>query len=246
MRNVDPVSLKVRLIALSVVVASLAACLWAPGLNFRHALGAPGPAPFPSSSLPEQLRYTGRDGSTGLPNAVSDRYIAEVQRSFDTYYAEDGEAIPPPPSAGIDIATLAIPSLGVEAHVMRLGLDRAGRLDVPQDSETVGWNPGFTSLPGTGQATFLAAHYEYAGTPGVFFRLSTLHAGDEVRVTRTDGAVLRYVVRSAVDYPLEGIDMGAILRGLEGRESLALMTCSGPGDGGRYPLRTLVLAQRVP
>ena len=246
MCSVSPIPVKVRLAALVVVVASLAASLFAPEASYHHALGAPGPAPFPASSLADQLRYTGRDGSTGLPNAISDRYIAEVQRTFDSYYVEDGEAIPPPPSTGIDIATLAIPSLGVEAKVMRLGLDRAGRLDVPQDAVTVGWNPGFTSLPGTGQATFLAAHYEYAGTPGVFFRLATMHPGEDVLVTRTDGAVARYVVQSAVDYPLDAIDTGAILRGLEGRESLALMTCSGPGDGGRYPLRTLVLAQRVP
>ncbi|MGE0571577.1 MAG: class F sortase [Dehalococcoidia bacterium] len=236
----------VRRTALLVVVAALGAALWAPGTGRHRVDGASDLPQFPSAGLAGQLRYVGRDGATGLPNAVSDRYIAEVQRSFETYYVEDGEPLPPPPAAGPGVSMLALPSLGLAAPVARLGLDRAGRLDVPQDAVTVGWNPGFTSLPGTGQASFFAAHYEYAGTPGVFFRLSDLRSGDEVVVTRSDGVPVRYVVRSAVDYALEAIDMGAILGGLEGRESLALMTCSGPGDGGRYPLRTLVLAERVP
>lgn len=236
----------VRLTALAVVVAAFGAALWAPGAGRYHVSGAADLPLFPSASLADQLRYVGRDGPTGLPNAVNDRYIAEVQRSFETYYVEDGEPVPPPSAAGPDVSVLTLPSLGVEAPVARLGLDRAGRLDVPQDAVTVGWNPGFTSLPGTGRASFFAAHYEYAGTPGVFFRLAELHPGDEVVVTRSDGVPIRYVVRSAVDYALEAIDMGAILLGLEGRESLALMTCSGPGDAGRYPLRTLVLAERMP
>ena len=236
----------VRLTALLVVVAALGAALWTPGTSPTPVSGAADLPQFPSAGLADQLRYVGRDGATGLPNAISDRYIAEVERSFETYYVEDGEPLPPPPAAGPDVSVLSLPSLGLQAPVERLGLDSAGRLDVPQDAVTVGWNPGFTSLPGTGLASFFAAHYEYAGTPGVFFRLADLSAGDEVVVTRSDGLPIRYVVRSAVDYALEAIDMGAILLGLEGRESLALMTCSGPGDAGRYPLRTLVLAERVP
>ena len=64
-------------------------------------------------------------------------------------------------------------------------------------------------------------------------------------MTLSDGTVARYRVTSTVDYPLGSIDMGAILDGLEGRESITLMTCSGPPNEGEYPLRTVVLAERV-
>ena len=47
------------------------------------------------------------------------------------------------------------------------------------------------------------------------------------------------------DYALGAIDMGALLRGREGIESITLMTCSGPPDEGDYPLRTVVLAERA-
>jgi sortase (surface protein transpeptidase) len=141
------------------------------------------------------------------------------------------------------VARIEIPRLGVDAVVVRYGLDAAGRLAVPQDSRTVGWNPAYSSLPGAGAATFFAAHYEYQGTPGVFFQLARLSPGDLIVVVLSDGSRKSYSVTSTVDYQLASIDMGAMLAGREGVESITLMTCSGPGDDGRYPQRTVVLAE---
>ena len=115
----------------------------------------------------------------------------------------------------------------------------------PLDNATVGWNPAWAAMPGSGRSTFFAAHFEYRGVPGVFFRLSTLKAGDIVEAVLSDGGVVRYRVTSTVDYALGTIDMGALLRGREGVESVVLMTCSGPADEGEYPSRTVVLGERV-
>jgi hypothetical protein len=52
-------------------------------------------------------------------------------------------------------------------------------------------------------------------------------------------------VTSDVDYALATIDMGALLYGREGTESITLMTCSGPPGADGYPLRTVVLAERL-
>lgn len=199
-----------------------------------------------SAGIAEQLRYIGRDGLTGLPARVNEAVIGETERAFARYGKDEQQAIPPPPVAGIDVARLAIPAIAVDADVNRFGVDRFGRLDVPQDGITVGWNPAFTDLPGSGGETFLAAHFEYLGRPGVFFRLSALVPGDTVTVTLTDGSSHRYRVTSVVDYPLAAIDMGALLFGREGREGITLMTCSGPANEGEYPSRTVVLAERIP
>jgi len=193
-----------------------------------------------------ELRYIGRDELTGMPARVDDRFIAAVEKAIERYGKDRGEPIPPPPPGPVDIATLSVPSLGiVAAPVGRFGLDAFGRLDVPQDTRTVGWNPAYNDLPGEAGATFFAAHYEYQGAPGVFFRLSTLTPGAEIEVALTDGSRHRYRVTSTVDYVLGAIDMGAILRGREGRESITLMTCSGPANEGEYAHRTVVLAERV-
>jgi sortase (surface protein transpeptidase) len=199
-------------------------------------------------SLAEQLRYVGRDTATGMPAPVDDRFIAQVEHEISRYGKDAGEPVPPPPVSGTDVSWLTIPKLGVErAPVGRYGVDAYGRLDVPQDTEHVGWNPGYTALPGTGGATFFAAHFEYGGRPGVFYKLSTLAAGDAITVGLSDGSELRYRVTSNSDYALATIDMGALLQGREGAESITLMTCSGPIDPAAdgYTLRTVVFAERV-
>jgi hypothetical protein len=198
-------------------------------------------------SLAAQLRYVGRDTATGMPAVVDDRFIAQAAEDIARYGKDAREPVPPPPVEGLDVASLTVPRLGISAApVKRFGVDAYGRLDVPQDNTTIGWNPAYSDLPGTGGATFFAAHFEYAGSAGIFNRLSTMQPGDEITVTLSDGSAYRYRVTSDIDYALATIDMGAILRGREGMESITLMTCSGPPGADGYPLRTVVLAERIP
>jgi hypothetical protein len=194
----------------------------------------------------ENLRYIGRDGRTGLPTRVDDVFIYETEKAIERYGQDAREPVPPPPPGPTDIASVGIPKLGLKGvRVGRFGLDAYGRLDVPQDTSTIGWNPAYCQVPGEGGATFLAAHVSFQGRPGVFAQLSTLSPGDEVVVTRTDGEGYLYRVTSVVDYALATIDMGALLRGREGFESITLMTCSGPPNEGEYAFRTVVLAVRA-
>lgn len=198
------------------------------------------------SGLAEQLRYVGRDPLTGSAAPVDDRFIAEVEKSIERYGKDEGQPVPPPSPDGPQIAWLSVPAIGVaQALVARFGLDAFGRLEVPQDSQHVGWNPAYNQVPGAGGSTFFAAHFEYAGRAGVFNRISTLQPGDIVEVGLSDGSTHSYRVSSTVDYNLAAIDMGAILHGREGRESITLMTCSGPPNADGYPERTVVLAERV-
>ncbi|HMO54213.1 MAG TPA: class F sortase [Tepidiformaceae bacterium] len=199
-----------------------------------------------SSGLAHELRYIGRDPLTGMAVRVDDRFIAQVEESIARYGQDARQPVPPPPAGERDLSRVSIPALGLSDVVVgRYGLDAFGRLDVPQDASTIGWNPAYNALPGEGGGTFLAAHYEYAGRPGVFHRLSSMRNGDEVLVTLSDGSVYEYRVTSVVDYALGSIDMGALLHAREGVESITLMTCSGPPSGGEYWFRTVVLAERV-
>lgn len=196
--------------------------------------------------LGEELRYIGRDTLTGMPRRVNDRFIAESERAIERYGQDEQDPVPPPAAGPVDITSMSIPALGLErVRVGRYGLDAFGRLDVPQDTSTIGWNPAYCTLPGEGGATFLAAHVNYQGRPGVFARLSTLRAGDEVEILLSDGSSHQYRATSTVEYALAAIDMGALLRGRDGVESITLMTCSGPPDEGEYAFRTVVLCERI-
>ena len=196
-------------------------------------------------SIASQLRYIGRDPVTGAPIRVDDHFIAAVDEDYEQYGKVEREAIPAPPTGPDDLVRLQVPRLAANASVRSFGVDKFGRLDVPSDAQTVAWHPAYSQLPGSGGATFLAAHFAWAGVAGVFNRLSSLQPGDDLGVTLASGAVLTYRVTSVIDYPLTTIDMGAILAGREGLESITLMTCSGPPNEGEYPLRTVVLAVRA-
>jgi hypothetical protein len=212
----------------------------------RQPVDASGSQPAGATGLGAELRYVGRDPLTGMAARVDDRFIAEVERSIERYGKDPGQPVPPPSAGPIDITGLTVERLGLRSGpVARYGLDAYGRLDVPQDAATVGWNPAYNALPGEGGATFFAAHFEYAGRPGVFNRLSALTPGDEIEVFLSDGTRHRYRVTSNIEYALGTIDMGALLHGREGAESITLMTCSGPANEGEYAFRTVVLAERA-
>lgn len=233
------------LLALAVAVLAVAALgmvsPWDRGPSRAVAQSAPMQAP----ALGAELRYIGRDPATGMAARVDDRFIARVEHEVERYGQDEREAVPPPERSGVEPSILRVPDLDVDHPTGRLGLDVYGRLDVPQDRVTIGWHPAYSDIPGTGGATFLAAHYEYQGIPGVFFTLSSLAPGAMVELELDDGTVHQYRVTSTIDYELGVIDMGALLLGREGTESITLMTCSGPVRDGNYQERTVVLAERV-
>lgn len=225
------------------LVAALALALLAAAASFVAPVGANGQSAPPS--LGAELRYIGRDTVTGLPARVDDRFIAQVEEDVARYGLDEREPVPPPAPRGVEPVAISVAALGIDQPVMRLGLDAFGRLDVPQDAVTVGWHPAFSTLPGEGGTTFFAAHYEYGGVPGTFYELSALSPGDRIEVRMGDGSSATYEVASVLDYDLAVVDMGAILQGVEGVESVSLMTCSGPIREGNYQERTLVLAVRA-
>lgn len=212
--------------------------------------GGPSPASAQSSqfgapALGAELRYIGRDPVTGMAARVDDRFIAQVEHDVERYGLDERKPVPPPERAGTEPAVLRVPDLGIDHELGRYGLDEYGRLDVPQDRITIGWHPAYSDIPGDGGATFFAAHYEYQGIAGVFFELSALKPGALVELELDDGSVHQYRVTSTIDYELGVIDMGALLLGREGTESVTLMTCSGPVRNGNYQERTVVLAERI-
>lgn len=229
-----------------LALAPFVVALLASGFVVARPMASDASAEAAPHGLAEQLRYVGRDPLTGSAAPVDDRFIVEVERSIERYGKDERQPVPPPPVAGTDISWLSLPAIGVvEAPVARFGLDAFGRLEVPQDTQHVGWNPAYNALPGEGGSTFFAAHFEYAGRAGVFNSISTLNPGDMVQVGLSDGSTHSYRVSSTIDYNLAAIDMGAVLHGREGRESITLMTCSGPPGADGYPARTVVLAERM-
>ncbi|MFF9318935.1 class F sortase [Streptomyces sp. NPDC014735] len=133
-------------------------------------------------------------------------------------------AEPLKPSAPVRIR---IPSIRVDAPMMRLGLGTDGSLDVPpaEDRNVVGWYRDGTP-PGSKGSAIVAGHVDNAQGRSVFYDLGALRRGSTVEVVRRDGRTAVFSldaieVYGSDDFPDERV------YGDSPYASLRLITCGG-------------------
>jgi LPXTG-site transpeptidase (sortase) family protein len=85
-----------------------------------------------------------------------------------------------------------LPALGVEAPIVRVGIDSSQRMVVPTNARDIAWlDQG--GIPGRTQNVVLAGHIAYSRAAGSFNRIRDLQPGDDV-ILRIDDKTLRYRV----------------------------------------------------
>lgn len=138
---------------------------------------------------------------------------------------------------------LTIPAIGVDSSLDPVVLNADGEIDVshlatPQAAWYGGRDPRSVAddpLPGEiGVPAVLVGHVDgpidgVKGRPGVFFRLSQLHVGDEVLIEREDGSRVRFLVYQVDKYSKAGFPTDEIYAPTETPE-LRLITCGGDFD----------------
>ncbi len=140
---------------------------------------------------------------------------------------------------------LQIPSLGVKARVLSLGLTATGAFDAPKNIFDTGWYTA-SSKPGVGAgAVLIDGHSTGLTKEGVFTRLGTLVAGQKIVITRGDGSVISYSVVKVQKLPKDQVDMSSLLLSQNPKkQGLNLITCSGSFNQRDFSFseRTLVYA----
>jgi hypothetical protein len=123
---------------------------------------------------------------------------------------------------------LLIPAIGVDSGLMNLGLDRSGSLEVPPDGFPAGWYTG-APTPGSLGPAIIAGHVDWAGSPGVFYSLRDLVAGDDITVDRADGTAARFRVESVQQFPKDAFPTDQVYADID-HAGLRLITCGGSFD----------------
>src|SRR5688572_637832 len=85
---------------------------------------------------------------------------------------------------------MEIPKIGVRAPIVPVGTQADGTMASPTGAVDIGWWQG--RKPGEGNALF-AAHVNWNGRVGTFFRLKDLKPGDEI-VVKGGGKLVTYRV----------------------------------------------------
>ncbi len=199
--------------------------------------------PAPTGS---QATAAASASATSLPATETPDQTASAVPSPDATASSTGvvSAQPSPPPTGPDVR-LEIPSIGVDAWVIRMGLDADGVMEVPGNGQLVAWYD-FTAVPGAPGNAVMSAHLDYRGSTAVFWRLGDLRDGDRVTVV-LEGEPIEYIVSGIYSTRPEDANLREIIGGRSGPETLTLITCGGIWDAaeGEYDQRVIVQAQRV-
>lgn len=137
-----------------------------------------------------------------------------------------------------------IPSIGVSAPLMELGLDAGGAIENPPiDSPNLaGWYR-YGAVPGRRGAAVITGHLDTRTGPAVFARLKNVRRGDQVQVLRADRSVAIFVVDRIEHLPKRRFPAEKVYAALS-YPGLRLVTCGGVFDQRSHSYRdnTIVYA----
>ncbi|BCB78881.1 class F sortase [Phytohabitans flavus] len=127
-----------------------------------------------------------------------------------------------------------VPRIGVDSALVKLGLDKAGKLEAPTVYDKAGWFGGGPS-PGDVGPAVLAGHVDSKAGPAVFYRLHELKVGDKIEVRRGKDTVT-FTVTGVTRHPKDKFPTAAVYGPTPGPE-LRLVTCGGVFDRVRNSYR---------
>jgi sortase (surface protein transpeptidase) len=125
---------------------------------------------------------------------------------------------------------IEIPRIGVSSSLLRLGREPDGTVETPslRRAAVAGWYE-LGPRPGDPGSAVILGHVDSDRGPAVFFRLRELRRGDEVRVERTDGSMVRFVVERTEQFPKERFPTDDVYYPTL-TPGLRLVTCGGLFD----------------
>ena len=140
--------------------------------------------------------------------------------------------------------TITIPSIGVKAGIVGIGLRADGAMQVP-DPDQVGWYKR-GPRPGSPGPAVLIGHVDSRTGRAVFYRLRQLRPGDEILVGQRDGSTTKFIVGRLERHPKTALPTKRIWP-TTSKPLLRLITCAGSFDRatGHYRDNLIVYAARV-
>lgn len=137
-----------------------------------------------------------------------------------------------------------LPSLAVEAPIVRVGVGSDGMMVVPHNARDVAWLDQGGITEDTNNIV-LAGHISYSRVPGSFFRLRELAKGDKITV-EMDGRHHKFQVVWNCFFD-RNTDQAAQIMGKTDVSSVTLISCGGVFDrsAGTHAQRIAVRAELV-
>jgi LPXTG-site transpeptidase (sortase) family protein len=141
--------------------------------------------------------------------------------------------------------SISIPSLDVNAKLIRLGLEKNGARQVPTTGGVAGWFTG-APTPGDIGPAIISAHVDMGGRQGVFYNIKKLKKNDLISVLSSDGKTVNFQVDSVKTVLKDAFPTQLVYGDLD-YAGLRLITCGGAFDvkSGHYKSNIIVFASIV-
>lgn len=120
---------------------------------------------------------------------------------------------------------LSFPSLNESAYLQRVGVDQKGRVAVPNNVSLAGWYVKSVK-PGDSGLSIIDGHVSGIYKPGVFGRLSKLHAGDTFVVEYGDKSQKHFSVTKTQTVTEANANTALFVRQPDIKAQLNLITCT--------------------
>jgi sortase (surface protein transpeptidase) len=139
---------------------------------------------------------------------------------------------------------ITIPSIGVKAGIVGVGLQADGAMQLPEPDQ-VGWYKR-GPRPGASGPAVLIGHVDDRTGPDVFYRLRELRPRDEILIRQRDGSTTRFIVGRLERHPKTALPTNRIWP-TTSKPLLRLITCGGPFNHatGHYRDNLIVYAARA-
>jgi sortase (surface protein transpeptidase) len=139
---------------------------------------------------------------------------------------------------------LRIPSIGVDAPLEQVGLERDGTIAAPKHPQDAAWYTG-GPRPGQPGPAVLLGHVDSNKAPAVFYLLATLKPGAQVLVYRADRSTVRFRVSGRIQVAKSQFPADLVY-GPTLAPALRLVTCGGIFDKKAGHYRDNIVVSAVP
>lgn len=148
------------------------------------------------------------------------------------------------PAAGLPASeptAIDIPRIGAHSSLVPLGLNADNTIEVPPvgTPQQAGWYE-YGPTPGEVGPAVILGHVDGNKQPGIFYRLKELRPGDEVSVSRMDGATARFRVSEVEQIDKDVFPSDAVY-GDTANPELRLITCGGSFDHAAHSYRDNII-----
>jgi hypothetical protein len=144
--------------------------------------------------------------------------------------------------------SVAIPAIGVQSSLLRVGRNSDGTMQVPDlytQANEAAWYK-YSVTPGQVGTSVIEGHVDSYRGPAVFFRLGALRPGNRIDVKLADGITAVFRVTGVREYEKTNYP-ASVIYGSSNYAALRVITCGGAFDytTGHYLSSIVVFASLV-